>query len=81
MCNNVLQILSNRLCNADKMKAVLVRALTKILAGSGFIYWRLSPAALKCTLVQTRRLCTGRTDHRGSRGIALLFLDHGTRGG
>jgi len=30
-----------------------------------------------CT-VQTLRLCTGRTTHRGSRGIALLFLDHGT---
>ena len=27
------------------------------------------------------RLCTGRTAHRGSRGIALLFLDHGTRRG
>ena len=23
--------------------------------------------------------CTGRTAHRGSRGIALLFIDHGTR--
>ena len=32
----------------------------------------------KCTLVQALRLCTGRTAHRGSRGIALLFLDHGT---
>ena len=27
------------------------------------------------------RLCTGRTDQRGRRGIALLFLDHGTRWG
>jgi len=27
------------------------------------------------------RLCTGRTAHRGSRGIAVPFLDHGTRGG
>jgi len=27
------------------------------------------------------RLCTGRAAHRGSRGIALLFLDHGTRRG
>jgi len=27
------------------------------------------------------RLCTGRTAYRGSRGIALLFLDHGTRRG
>ena len=32
-----------------------------------------------CTLVQALRLCTGRTAHRGSRGIALLFHDHGTR--
>ena len=30
----------------------------------------------KCTLVQALRLCTGRTAHRGSRVIALLFLDH-----
>ena len=29
----------------------------------------------KCTLVQALRLCTGRTAHRGSRGIALLFHD------
>jgi len=30
---------------------------------------------VKCTLVQALRLCTGRTVHRGSRGIALLFHD------
>ena len=36
---------------------------------------------VKCTLVQTLRLCTGRTAHRGSRGIALPFHDHGTRRG
>ena len=34
---------------------------------------------VKCTLVQALRLCTGRLTNRGSRGIALLFLDHGTR--
>jgi hypothetical protein len=28
---------------------------------------------VKCTLVQALRLCTGRTVHRGSRGIALLY--------
>ena len=28
---------------------------------------------VKCTLVQALRLCTGRTAHRGSRGIALLL--------
>ena len=36
---------------------------------------------VKCTLVQALRLCTGRTAHRGSRGIALLFHDHSTRRG
>jgi hypothetical protein len=36
---------------------------------------------VKCTLVQAVRLCTGRTAHRESRGIAIPFLDHGTRKG
>jgi len=31
--------------------------------------------------VQALRLCTGRMAHRGSRGIALFFLDHSTRRG
>jgi len=30
---------------------------------------------VKCTLVHARRLCTGRTAQKGSRGIALLFHD------
>ena len=36
---------------------------------------------VKRTLVETLRLCTGHTTHRGSRGIALLFFDHGIRRG
>ena len=36
---------------------------------------------IKWTLVQALRLCTGRTAHRENRGIALPFLDHGTRRG
>jgi len=36
---------------------------------------------VKCTLLQALSLCTGRMAHRGSRDIALLFLDHGTRRG
>jgi len=36
---------------------------------------------VKCTLVHALRLCTGRMAHRGSRGIALLLLDHDTRRG
>jgi hypothetical protein len=38
-----------------------------------------SKGKVKCTPVKALRLCAGRTAHRGSRGIALLFLDHGTR--
>jgi hypothetical protein len=41
----------------------------------------LKKSKVKCTLVQALRLCTGRTAHRGSRGIALLFYEHGTRRG
>jgi len=36
---------------------------------------------VKVTVVQALSLCTGCTAHRGSRGIALLFLDHCTRRG
>jgi len=36
---------------------------------------------VKCTLVQALRLCTGRTAHRGGKGIALPFLDHAIRRG
>jgi len=34
---------------------------------------------VKVTPVQALRLCTGGTDHRVSRGIALPFHDHDTR--
>jgi len=36
---------------------------------------------VKVTLVPALRLCTGIKAHRGSRGIALPFHDHGTRRG
>ena len=36
---------------------------------------------VKGTLVQAMRLCTGRTAHKGSKGIALPFQDYGTRKG
>jgi len=41
--------------------------------------WSSKVGKVKCTLVQALRLCTGRTTHRESRGIALPFLDHGLR--
>jgi len=42
---------------------------------------RRESVKVKVTLVQALRLCTGRTAHRGSRGKALPFPDHGTRRG
>jgi hypothetical protein len=61
----------------------------KIFQFSGMLYrvdWSIIMDAskgkkVKVTLVQALRLCTGRTAHRGSRGIAILFHDHGTRRG
>ena len=47
----------------------------------GCYYLQYVKGKLKRSLVQALRLCTGRTANRGSRGIALLFLDHGTRRG
>jgi hypothetical protein len=41
----------------------------------------ITVSKIKCTLVHTLRLCTGRTAHEGSRGIALPYHDHGTRRG
>ena len=34
----------------------------------------LNKVKVKCTRVQALRLCTGRTDHRGSRSMALPFM-------
>ena len=47
------------------------------------VLWRKEKGKkkVKCTLVQALKLCTCRTAHRGSGGIALPFHDHGTRKG
>jgi hypothetical protein len=39
---------------------------------------KLTKGMVRCTLVQVLGLCTYRTARKGSRGLALLFLDHGT---
>ena len=59
----------------DNLKERETRVNAKISIISEFFY------SVKCTLVKALMLCTGRTAHRGSRGIAPLFLDHGTRRG
>jgi hypothetical protein len=57
------------------------RALSTILCHAALSLHHHNTPLHKCTLVQTLRFCTGRTAHRGSRGIALLFHDHSTRRG
>jgi len=44
-------------------------------------FWGKKVEKVKCTLVQALRLRTGCTTHRGNRGIALPFLNQGTRRG
>jgi len=57
------------------MGYIIYKILSTVLCSSKYV------VKVKCTLVQALRLCTGRTAHRGCRGIALLFLDHGPRRG
>jgi len=47
-----------------------MKDIGKSAKNTGHLYKKV-----KCTLVQALRLCTGRTAHRGNRGIALLFHD------
>ena len=49
-------------------KCTIALILTSVIVG-------VKKVKVKVTLVQALRLCTGRTAHRGSRGIALLFYD------
>ena len=46
-----------------------------------FVYIVYLKVKVKVTFVQALKLWTGRTAHRGSKGIALPFHDHGTRRG
>jgi hypothetical protein len=52
----------------------------EVISG-GFNVYSVGKVKVKVTLVQALRLSTGRTAHRGSRGIALPFHDLGTRRG
>ena len=55
------------------------RAITRSAAVEAGSHNFRGTGKVKVTLVQALMLCTGRTAHRGNRGIALLFHDHGTR--
>ena len=66
-----------KLCRVPSLYSLLFNPLKP----SGHYMYQQVKLKVKYNLVQTLRLCTGRTAHRGSRNIALLFLDHGTRSG
>jgi len=61
----------------------LVERLSGVRTQSGqtIVNDGLNEKKIKVTIVQALRLCSGRTAHRGSGGIALLFHDNGTRRG
>ena len=73
--------------HTERMRPILLSSVTCLAVPYSSILpheWhdlREVKVKVKCTLVQALRLCTGRTAHMGSRGVALLFLDHGTRRG
>ena len=52
-----------------------IEVMTNCQLVRSFEHVRGAVIYVKVTLVQALRLCTGRTAHRGSRGIALLFHD------
>jgi len=55
-------------------------AFKYLVRPSNFNRWQTTgKGKVKCSLAPALRICTGRTAHKGSRGIALLYLDHSTR--
>ena len=60
---------------------ILFRFMTTLARPCWVFSMECSIKKVKCTRVQALRLCTGRTAHRGSGGIALPFHDRGTRRG
>jgi len=53
--------------------------LVRIFAGTmSILSETYGKVKVKCTLLQALKLSTGRSTHRGRRGIALPFHDHGT---
>ena len=75
-CLLYTNICTNKWCKFVLNYCDMFRCQYTIFMDSTFV---LAKSKVKRTLVQALRLCTGRTAHRESRGIALLFHDHGTR--
>jgi len=75
--------LHNESCDFGTLYSWRISRFVKIYISNPLVWLllQLCKVKVKCTLVQALKLCTGRTARRGSRAIALPFLDHGTRRG
>jgi hypothetical protein len=71
------EVMSNEIPEVEDTSEANASVPARNYFGFMLFIFRLSTVTckvkLKCTLVQALRLCTGRTAHRGSRGIALLY--------
>ena len=92
LCMLVSLVSVSNIIHVDRPTCLLcwytVTSVRTVLSGTGFLFmirfpglYNIGKVKVKCTLVQALRLCKSRTAHRGSRGIAVRFLVHGTRKG
>ena len=79
MFSSVVSVLQDKQTTGSTQFSSL--SFSYVLRYSWFPIPEFEQVKLNCTLVQTLKLCTGHTAHRGSKGIALPFHDHGTRRG
>ena len=79
----ILTLRNLKFLKGNLLKLSVICTIDEIFRGSHSFKSRSNhkQVRVKCSLVQVLRLCTGCTAHRGSRGIALLFFDHGSRRG
>ena len=73
---------SYRLCcvlvcdlETSRMGAPYIYDISRLRVNTNPVYILHVKVKVKVTLEQALRFCTGRTAHRGSRGVALLFHD------
>ena len=79
--NKIYQLRKKKHDNENMSPSRLNQAAGTQILERVLFYMENKKVKVKCIFVQALRLCTGHTAYRGSRGIALLFLDHGTRRG
>jgi UDP-glucose 4-epimerase len=70
--------LVTNICNQVKIlcsPCIILNSINIVMGEAAVVYYEVKGKKVKCPLVEALRLCTGRTAHTGSRGIALVFHD------